>query len=89
MNAYTNDGFEYAEADQHYLANQTAAFEQETDDLQDLDGEPDELEEVPAGEASAKGRNYSDTEKMTVLRQWGMRKRHLVGKQAQKTSSFR
>jgi len=56
MNEYPIDGYEYAAADQHYSTNQTAAFEQETDDFSDLDGEPDELEEVPAGEDSAKGR---------------------------------
>ncbi len=82
MNEYPNDGYEYAAADQHYSTNQTAAFEQETDDFSDLDGEPDELEEVPAGEDSAKGRNYTNSEKLTVLRQWGLRKQHLHGKQA-------
>ena len=65
-----------------------AAFEQETDDLSDLEGEPDELVQVPAGEDSAKGRNYTDIENMTVLRQWGMRKQHLVGKQAQRNKQL-
>ena len=44
--------------------------------MSDLEGEPDVLVEVPAGEDSAKDRNYTDSEKLTVLRQWNMRKQH-------------
>ena len=39
MNESPNDGFAYAEADQHYVTNQTPDFEQETVDLSDLEGD--------------------------------------------------
>ncbi|DBA76170.1 TPA: hypothetical protein ACH3X1_009901 [Trebouxia sp. C0004] len=68
MNECPNDGFAYAQADQHYVTNETPAVEEESDYSSDLEGEPDELVEVPAGEDSAKGRKYSSNEKMTVLR---------------------
>ncbi len=41
MNECPNDGFAYAEVDQQYVTNETPAFEQETDDSSDLEGEPE------------------------------------------------
>ena len=79
MNECPHDGFAYDQADQHYVgpygpADETPAF---LDDSDCSEGELDELVEVPAGEDSAKGRNYTNNEKMTVLRAWCLRRHHL------------